>query len=315
MKKFFVILAAVAVAVNVSAQKTITLSLEQSGATEIIENFWNNTNAPHSNFETRDEKINDRLHFSQTSQTDFYIYKADPAKATGQGIVVLPGGGYSKVCIAHEGFEIAKYYRDLGISCVVVKYRLPNLGHKEVPLEDAQAALKYLRKQGKKWGVDPAQVGICGSSAGGHLAAYTSNFTEDKDKPAFSILFYPVITGTTWATHQNTFQYLLGKSRTKNEQHYYSLENRVSTTTPPTILLLSDDDLTVPPISSILYYEALKANGVPATMHIYPSGGHGWCGHDEFKYAKQYKDALADFLKIQSKNAAAKKDEGKKSKK
>jgi len=306
MKKFFVILAAAAIAINVSAQKTITLTKEISGADEIITNFWDNTNAPHSNFETRDEKLNDRLHFSQTSQTDFYIYKADPAKATGQGIVVLPGGGYSKVCIAHEGFAIAKFYRDLGISCVVVKYRLPNLGHKEVPLEDAQAALKYLRTKGKKWGVDPKQVGICGSSAGGHLAAYTSTFTEDKDKPAFSILFYPVITGTTWATHQNTFMYLLGKNRTQNEQHYYSLENRVTTTTPPTILLLSDDDLTVPPISSILYYEALKANGVPATMHIYPSGGHGWCGHDEFKYSNEYKDALIDFLKIQSKSAEAK---------
>ena len=306
MKKFFIMIAAAAIALSASAQKTITLSLEQSGADEIITNFWNNDKAPHSNYETRDEKINERLHFSQTSQTDFYIYKADPAKATGQGIVVLPGGGYSKVCIAHEGFAIAKFYRDLGISCVVVKYRLPNLGHKEIPLEDAQAALKYMRTKGKKWGVDPAQVGICGSSAGGHLAAYTSNFTEDKDKPAFSILFYPVITGTTWATHQNTFMYLLGKNRTQNEQHYYSLENRVTTTTPPTILLLSDDDLTVPPISSILYYEALKANGVPATMHIYPSGGHGWCGHDEFKYSKEYKQALIDFLKIQSNNAKKK---------
>ena len=135
------------------------------------------------------------------------------------------------------------------------------------------------------------------------MAAYTSNFTADAEKPAFSILFYPVITGTTWATHQNTFEYLLGKNRTHNEQQYYSLENRVTPTTPPTILLLSDDDLTVPPISSILYYEALKANGVPATMHIYPSGGHGWCGHDEFTYAEQYKDALSDWLKIQSKNA------------
>ena len=104
MKKFFMILAAAAVAINASAQKTITLSKEQSGADEIITNFWNNDKAPHSNFETRDEKLNERLHFSQTSQTDFYIYKADPAKATGQGIVVLPGGGYSKVCIALPRF-------------------------------------------------------------------------------------------------------------------------------------------------------------------------------------------------------------------
>ncbi len=307
MRKLFITIAAAAVAISASAQKTITLSKEVSGADEIITNFWNNSSAPHSNYETRDEKINERMHFSQTSQTDFYIYKADPAKATGQGIVVLPGGGYSKVCIAHEGFEIAKYFQSLGITAIVVKYRLPNHGNKIVPLEDAQAALKYMRKQGKKWGVDPAQVGICGSSAGGHLAAYTSNFTEDKDKPAFSILFYPVITGTTWETHQNTFEYLLGKKRTHNEQKYYSLENRVTPTTPPTILLLSDDDLVVPTISSVLYYEALKANGVPATMHIYPSGGHGWCGHDEFKYSNEYKDALSDWLKIQNKAAKAKK--------
>ena len=168
MKKFFVILAAAAMAINVSAQKTITQTKEISGADEIITNFWDNSNAPHSNFETRDEKINNSMHFSQTSQTDFYIYKADPAKATGQGIVVLPGGGYSKVCIAHEGFAIAQYFQSLGISCVVVKYRLPNHGNKIVPLEDAQAALKYMRTEGQKWGVDPSQVGICGSSAGGH---------------------------------------------------------------------------------------------------------------------------------------------------
>ena len=301
MKRFIVILATIAMATSVSAQKTITLTLEESGADEIITNFWNNKTAPHSNEESRDEKINARRHFTQTSQTDFYIYKADPAKATGQAIVVLPGGGYSKVCIAHEGFEMAKYFQSLGITAVVVKYRLPNHGHKEVPLEDAQAALRFLRKKGKKWGVDPAQVGICGSSAGGHLAAYTSNFTADKEKPAFSILFYPVITGATWETHQNTFEFLLGKARTHNEQLYYSLENRVTPTTPPTILLLSDDDLTVPTISSVLYYEALKANGVPATMHIYPSGGHGWAGHKEFKYDKEYKDALNDWLQIQAK--------------
>ena len=296
MKKFLTLTLLAIVALAASAQKRVEVSLKDSGADEIV-HYWDNSTAPHSNGLTVDEQIlNSKFDMALTSSTDFYIYKADPAKATGQGIVVLPGGGYSKVCIAHEGFAIAKYYRDLGISCVVVKYRLPNLGHKEVPLEDAQAALKYLRKQGKKWGVDPAQVGICGSSAGGHLAAYTSNFTEDKDKPAFSILFYPVITGTTWATHQNTFQYLLGKNRTKNEQEYYSLENRVTTTTPPTILLLSDDDLTVPPISSILYYEALKANGVPATMHIYPSGGHGWSGRLKWEYRQQWLDAVKDWI-------------------
>ena len=298
MKRFIIILATIAMATSVSAQKTITLSKEQSGADEIITNFWNNSKAPHSNEETRDEKINERLHFSQTSQTDFYIYKADPAKATGQGIVVLPGGGYSKVCIAHEGFEIAKFYRDLGISCIVVKYRLPNRGHKEVPLEDAQAGLSYLRKNAKKLGIDPTKVGIAGSSAGGHLAAYTSNFTADAEKPAFSILFYPVITGSSCMTHQNTFRRLLGAKHAPYLREYYSLENRVSETTPPTILLLSTDDRTVPPISSILYYKALKHYGVKASMHIYPEGGHGWVCNESFRYHKDWQHQLAKWLKF-----------------
>ena len=295
MKKFLMIIAAVATTVNVMAQKTITLSKEESGADEII-TLWNNSTAPHSNEETRDELINARRHFSQTSQTDFYIYKADPAKATGQGVVVLPGGGYRNVCIAHEGFVVAQWLRSLGISAVIVKYRLPNRGHKEVPLEDAQAALRWLRENGPQWGVNPARVGICGSSAGGHLAAYTSNFTPDAEKPAFSILFYPVITGMSWETHPGTFEYLLGKERTPGDMEMYSLERRVSKRTPPTILLLSDDDKTVPPLSSILYYEALKYHGVEATMHIYPSGGHGWAGHDEFKYAEDAKSQLKDWL-------------------
>lgn len=293
MKRIFFTLAlAAAATLTVSAQKTVSV---ENDADQVIK-WWDNKTAPHSNEETKDEELNASKHFSHTSETVFYVFKADPSKATGQGVVVLPGGGYSKVCIAHEGFGMAEWFRQVGITAVVVKYRLPNLGHKEVPLEDAQAALKYMRKNAKKLGIDPAQVGICGGSAGGHLAAYTSNFTPDAEKPAFSILFYPVITGDTWHTHQNTFRFLLGDKRTPSQQEYYSLENRVSETTPPTILLLSDDDRVVPPISSILYYEALKRHGVKATMHIYPSGGHGWAGNEKFKYTEDYRRHLLDWL-------------------
>ena len=166
-----------------------------------------------------------------------------------------------------------------------------------MPLEDAQAALRYAREHASELGIDPAKVGIMGSSAGGHLAAYTSTFTPDEQKPNFSVLFYPVITGTTWQTHMGTFNRLLGKDRTPEMTEHYSLENRVTATTPPTILLLSDDDLVVPPISSIRYYEALKHHGVKATMYIFPSGGHGWAGDDgNFKYEQEYKHLLLDWL-------------------
>ena len=282
-----------AFALSASAQKTITNV--KCNADEVVQ-WWNNKKAPHSNEETKDEERNASGNFIHTSQTEFYIYKADPQKATGQAVVVLPGGGYGKVCIEREGFKLAEYFKSLGITAVVVKYRLPNDGHKEVPLEDAQAALRYARKNAKKWGVDPTKVGIAGSSAGGHLAAYTSNFTPDAEKPAFAVLFYPVINGETCMTHQNTFRRLLGKNHSPAMREYYSLDNRVSATTPPTIMLLSNDDAVVPPISSVLYYKALKHYGVEASMHIYPEGGHGWVGNEEFRYDKEWKDALAKWM-------------------
>ena len=291
MKRILLTLLLAASTLAASAQKTVEV---ESTADEVVK-WWNNATAPHTNGETRDERFDASNHLECTSETAFFIYKADPAKATGQGVVIVPGGGYRKVCIS-KGLSLAEWFRENGITTIVLKYRLPNLGHKEVPLEDTQAALKYMRDNAKRLGIDPAKVGICGGSAGGHLAAYASTFTPDAEKPAFSILFYPVITGTTWHTHHNSFRYLLGDKRTPAEQEYYSLENRVSETTPPTILLLSDDDRVVPPISSILYYEALKRHGVKATMHIYPSGGHGWAGKNSFEYDTDYKAAILDWL-------------------
>lgn len=297
MKKYLVILFAAVVTSVATAQKPVVLSLEQSGADEIVENLWNNTSAPHSNGITADESINEKCELFDTTQTDLYIYKADPAVATGQAVLVVPGGGYRKVCIEYDGFGVAKYLRSIGVTAVVVKYRLPN-GHHEVPLEDAQEALRFLRREGSKWGVDPTQVGILGSSAGGHLAAYLSNVTPEAELPAFAVLIYPVITGDTQRTHHGSFNYLLGATRTDSEQQHLSLENRVSHKTPPTLLLLADDDLTVPTISSTRYYKALKYHGVKAAMHIFPSGGHGWAGHNDYLYAEPNKEAIADWLKI-----------------
>lgn len=295
MKQLFaIVFLSFAVVATASAQKSIVDV--PCGADQTIR-VWNNDKAPHSNHETKDEWRDKSGNFKNTSETVFYLYKADKESATGQAVVVLPGGGYGAVCIEREGFKLAEYFKSIGITALVVKYRLPNNGHKEVPLEDAQAALRYLRKSAKKLGIDPAKVGIAGSSAGGHLAAYTSTFTADAEKPAFAILFYPVISGETCMTHQNTFLRLLGKNHSPYEREYYSLNNRVTPTTPPTIMLLSSDDRVVPPISSILYYKALKHYGVKASMHIYPEGGHGWVGKEEFRYNKEWQHELTRWLK------------------
>lgn len=294
MRRFLVSLMLITgVAIAASAQRVIINV--PCNADKVVQ-WWNNNSAPHSNEESKDEVRTKHGHFKLTSQTEFYIYKADSRSATGQGVVVIPGGGYGSVCVPNEGFRLAEYFQSLGITALVLKYRLPNYGHKEVPLEDAQAALDYLRKNAKKLGIDPAKVGIAGSSAGGHLAAYTSTFTEDAKKPAFTILFYPVISGESTMTHRGTFIRLLGKEAAPYELEYYSLNNRVSATTPPTILLLSNDDRVVPPINSVLYYKALKHYGVEAAMHIYPEGGHGWVCKESFRYHDNWQHLLARWL-------------------
>ena len=294
MKKIIVSLVLMAgVVLSASAQKAIVKI--PCSADKIIK-LWNNDKAPHSNFETKDENRNNKGHIYNTSQTVLYLYKADKKKATGQGVVICPGGGYSAVCIEKEGFALAEYFQSIGVTAIVLKYRLPNYGHKEVPLEDAQEALRYMRKNGSKWGVNPSKVGIAGSSAGGHLAAYTSTFTPDAEKPAFTVLFYPVISGESCLTHQGTFNRLLGKNHAPYLRERYSLNNRVTPTTPPTILLLSNNDTTVPPISSVLYYKALKHYGVKAAMHIYPEGGHGWVCRDNFRYNRDWKHQLKRWM-------------------
>ena len=294
MKKIIISLGLiVGLAISASAQKAIVKIPCNADKTIKV---WNNKKAPHSNEETKDESRNKAGNFLHTSQTVLYLFKADKKKATGQGVVICPGGGYSAVCIEREGFKLAEYFQSIGITAVVLKYRLPNYGHKEVPLEDAQEALRYLRKYGKRWKVDPKKVGIAGSSAGGHLAAYTSNFTSDEEKPAFSVLFYPVINGESCMTHQGTFERLLGKNHAPYLREYYSLDNRVSPTTPPTILILSNNDLTVPPISSLLYYKALKHYGVKSAMHVYPEGGHGWVGRENFRYKEDWQRHLKQWM-------------------
>ena len=283
-----IIVAALIFGFTASAQTPFVFSLEECGADEVVVNYWNNATAPHSNGITEPESVSEgfKRELFNTSQTDFYVFKADPKIATGQGVVLVPGGGYRKLSIKFDGFKVAEYLRSIGVTTIVVKYRLPN-GHREVPLEDAQAGLRYMRTEGKAWGVDPAQVGILGCSAGGHLAAHTSTFTPDAEKPAFTILVYPVISGMTRSPNHGTFGNLLGKDRTNAEQEYYSLENRVTATTPPTLFLLADDDLRVSTVNSMLYYKRVRHFGIPAAIYTFPSGGHGFWYRDRYKYKEE----------------------------
>ena len=257
--------------------------------------IWDNTTAPHTNNITAAETIHNEV-ISNTTETVLYIFEADKAKATGQAILVCPGGGYSCVCIEWEGYKVAKWLAEQGITAAVLKYRLPN-GHPEVPLEDTVEALRTMRKYAAEIGYDAAKVGMMGGSAGGHLTAYTSNFAPSAERPAFAIMFYPVITSEQGYCHKGSFDHLLGRQATERERAYYSMETRVTKQTPPTLILTSDNDTLVPTVSSTRYYNALRKHGVEASMHIFPGGYHGFCMHPELEFYPLWQTLLLDWLK------------------
>ena len=265
--------------------------------------LWDNATAPHSNHLTGEKKDEGGVRYSNTTEAVLYIYEADKAKATGQSIVICPGGGYWLVAIGHEGHDFGKWLAENGVTAAVLMYRMPN-HHPEVPLEDAAEALRYMKEE-----YAPAHairsVGIMGFSAGGHLAAATAvgalEYNGDKShraslRPDFAVLFYPVITGDALYAHKGSFDNLLGSDRTVELTDRYSAEKLVSEKTPATFMALSDDDGGVPPANSIRFYNALKEHKRPASIHIYPSGGHGWGFRDSFKYKSQWQQSLLEWL-------------------
>ncbi len=284
MKKLFttIMLFAIAVASAQEYGQTLTVGL------------WDNVTAPHSNGITLPEAEVAPNRPANVTEAVLYIFGTDRSIATGQAVVICPGGGYRRLAMDHEGYELARWFAAHGISAAVLKYRMPN-GRPEVPLEDAEQALRIMRGEVEGAGVYACHtVGIVGSSAGGHLAATVS--TMGAVRPDFSVLFYPVITSETGVCHEGSFDELLGEGRSRRLTARYSLERAVDQHTPPAFLMHSDDDRSVPSVSSTRYYEALKSFGTEASLHIYPSGGHGWGMRDSFPYKSQWQEALLDWL-------------------
>ena len=257
--------------------------------------IWDNNKAPHSNGLEGEAYENLPYRLVNTTKAQIYVYNADPAKATGQAVVICPGGGYAKLSMDQEGYLMAQWLAKNGIAAFVLEYRLPN-GHKEVPLEDVVEAIRVVRKKAKKFNIDPAKVGVMGFSAGGHLAASVSNLPPVEDRPNFSILYYPVVLANHYATSTKTYQNLLGKNHTPKEADEFSLEKFVSKDTPPTILLLSDDDNAVPAAGAAIYYTQLRYHGVRAAMYVFPEGKHGWGNYDKFTYQKEWQHLLLRWL-------------------
>jgi acetyl esterase/lipase len=242
--------------------------------------------APNSNGDDKDK-------------AELTVYLPDAKKATGRVVVCCPGGGYSHLAMDHEGHQWATFFNNQGIALVVLKYRMPH-GNPMIPISDAEEAMKTVRRHAVEWHIDRNNVGIMGFSAGGHLASTIATHSTGDAAPNFQILFYPVITMDLGFTHKGSHDNFLGGGHSKKElrklETEYSNDLQVNRTTPRAFLALSDDDKAVPAANGFGYYQQLYKHDVPASIHIYPTGGHGWGYRESFTYHYQMVFELKGWL-------------------
>ncbi len=241
--------------------------------------------------EEKSEITNDThiLIISHVSRPTITVFLPPAKKATGTAVIICPGGGYSIIAAGHEGYDVAKKFNEMGVAAFVLKYRIPDDAYMQdketAPLQDAQRAIQLVRQKAKKWNINPARVGIMGFSAGGHLAStagthFNKSMIENPDgtnlRPDFMILVYAVISFTDSIGHTGSRDNLLGKNPSPEKIIEYSNELQVTGQTPPAFLVHAGDDDAVKVQNSISFYEALERRNIPAELHIYQKGGHGF---------------------------------------
>ena len=229
-------------------------------------------------------------------QPSLRVFLPAPELATGRAVVACPGGGYSGLAVNHEGYDWAPYFNKQGIALIVLKYRMPK-GDRTLPISDAEAAMKMVRDSADVWNLNPNDIGIMGSSAGGHLASTIATHAPEALRPNFQILFYPVITMDKSFTHMGSHDNLLGKDASADLEKEFSNEKQVTKETPRAFIVYSDDDKVVPPANGVNYYLALNKKGVPSVLHISPTGGHGWGIREDFLYKSEMQNELTSWLR------------------
>ena len=265
--------------------------------------------------ETGEETIwdtSDIVRVRNVQKPDIAIFLPSKKNATGEAVVICPGGGYQILAYDWEGSDIASWLNSKGIAAFVLKYRLPgstnNIVPRLSPLMDAQRALRMVRSNAEKWNLDPGKIGIMGFSAGGHLASTLSTHYDAGDpdspdpvdrvscRPDFSILIYPVISFADGVTHQGSKRSLLGENPDPKLVEYYSNELQVTEDTPPAILIHSADDGGVPLQNSLGYYDAIRKYNKQSELHVYPYGGHGYSLAIGRGHLSTWPDRVIDWL-------------------
>lgn len=295
MKKFGFIIAAMVISTVLLAQTEMLL---YSGA------IPNSKPAPNK----ESALIRDNVtRISKVSIPTLTIYK--PANSNGMSVIICPGGGYSILAFDKEGTRVAEEMNKWGITAFVLKYRLPddttNIDRSIAPLMDAQQAIRLVRSRAIELGLKKDKIGIMGFSAGGHLASTAAtHFSRKADatnndttsvRPDFAILIYPVISFDSTITHKGSRNNLVGATASAEKIKQFSNELQVTAKTPPSFLVHAGDDATVPVANSIRYYQACIQYKVPAEMHLYPKGGHGFGMYNKTT-ADNWMDRLKNWL-------------------
>ncbi len=232
--------------------------------------------------------VDDNGRMRQVGTPGYYVFKPPKEENKGAAVVICPPGGYAHLTYDIAGFQLAKWFNTMGVTAVVLFHRLPHspdLVQREIgPLQDLQRMMKIVRARAEEWGIDPAKVGVMGCSAGGHLAASIGTTTTDYSRVGdlyddlpwqsnFTILVSPVITLGEKA-HTGSRDNLLGKNASPELIRRFSCELNVTPQTPPAFLAHANDDPAVPVENSVMFYSALHAQGVNASLHVFPYGGH-----------------------------------------
>jgi acetyl esterase/lipase len=243
--------------------------------------------------ETEKSDSTDIVRISLVQNPGIAVFLPSKKNATGQAVVICPGGGYGILAYDWEGTDVAKWLNSKGITAIVLKYRLPNSKSNVVPhqspLMDAQRAIRMVRANADKWNINKDKIGIMGFSAGGHLASTAGTHFDNGNAGSTDTI--------DRLMHSGSRNSLIGNAPDEKLAKFYSAEFNITKETPPTFLVHATDDKAVPVENSLMIYQALKDNNIPTEMHIYPRGGHGFGLALGIPETESWPDRCVDWLR------------------